>query len=114
MCLLEDTASRASVDLNAVQRTSESSYSQILLRMIQDWFNVDAFIRDSWTPGSADIVISLEPSFKHLANIRDRVADSQTVPPVIFIAYDALELAALSGDARILSATSVVEAISQP
>ncbi len=110
MCLLKDTASYASDD----QHTSESSYSQLLLRMIQDWFNVEASVQDSWTPGSADIVICLEPSFKHLANIRDQVADSQTAPPIIFIAYDALELAALRGDARILSTTSVVEAICQP
>ena len=114
LCLLEDTASRASVNLNVVQRTSESRYSQILLKLLQDWFKADASISDTWAPQAADIVICLEPSFKHLANIRKQVSDSQDAPPVIFIAYDTLEMAALRADARITSAASTVEIICQP
>ena len=114
VCLLEDTASRASVNLDVVQRSSESSYLQVLLKLLQDWFRVEASVQDSWTPGSADIVICLEPSFKHLADISTQLTDSQVAPPVIFIACDALEMAVLRADARILSAATVVEVICQP
>ena len=114
VCLLEDTRSRASVNLNSVQRSSESSYSQTLLKLIQDWFDVDASIQDSYTSGSADIIICLEPSFKHLDIIRKQGHVSQKAPSIIFVANDAMEMASLRGDARILSIESVVEVICQP
>ena len=114
ICLLEDSTSRASKEVETVQRTSEARYSQILLQQVRDWFHVEASLPNTRDAGDADMGICLEPAFRHLITIREHLEGSKTVPTVIFIAYDALEMASVRTDARVLSTASVVEVLCQP
>ena len=98
--------------LNPKVVKGEAIYGESLIRVLKDWFNVDAVFASSWDPGSADIVICTEPSFEALAETQK--SKSHNIPQVIFICLDAFEAAALRDDVRIRQSVKPVEIVIQP
>lgn len=99
------------------QTASQKVFAQALMDTMQQWFDVSAALSDSRYIEAADVVMYLEPSFSGLQSIRDvnkHTRGSDKPAAVIFIVYDAIELAAIRADARVLDQTSVVEAVMQP
>lgn len=112
ICILDSPYGGSLGDAASV--SADRQFLDGLSNVIKDWFGIEATVATSWSPGSADIVIFLRPSFKHLESIRRHSVNEPTVPAIIIIAYDALEMAALRADARIAGEISVVETIAQP
>lgn len=105
------------VSEDAAQTASQSVFAQALMNTMLEWFDVTAALSDSRYIEAADIVMYLEPSFSGLQSIREinkHTRGTDKPAAVIFIVYDAIELAAIRADARVLDQTSVVEAVMQP
>lgn len=113
--ILEDTNSKGSRDNPDSLLTAEAEFCKILLSNLHVWFRVDSVVQSSWIPGSADLIICLEPSFRLIESVRSQSqAEASIAPPILIIAHDALEMAVLQRDARIQNDRAVIEITHQP
>ena len=110
LCIVELPLGNAAVPESAKAERAERDFARHLADMLRSWFRADVSITDVYIHGTADFFLCLQPSFKTL----DLIQGTSPVPPVIFIAHDSLEMAALRTDARISDGRSVVEMIAQP
>ncbi|KAJ9603580.1 hypothetical protein H2200_011766 [Cladophialophora chaetospira] len=113
ICILEDINSRASDKNSESMLRAEELFSRSLIRTLQEWFGINVVVTSQFEPGTADVVICLEPSFRQLQLVRSSSVGGP-IPPVLFIAHDALEVAVLRDDSRITSPESFVEITCQP
>ncbi len=114
ICILEDTHSKGSENNSESTIRSEEQFSESLIRTLKDWFAMDTVVTSQFEPHSAtDVVICLEPSFRQLQTVRSASVGGE-VPPVLFIAHDALEVSVLRADSRVTSDESFVEITCQP
>ncbi len=113
ICILEDIDSKASQKNSESMLRAEELFSRSLSQTLKDWFDSDVVVASKFEPGGADVVICLEPSFRQLQSVRSSSA-GLLIPPVLFIAHDALEIAVLRDDSRVTSPESFVEITCQP
>jgi Histidine kinase-, DNA gyrase B-, and HSP90-like ATPase len=111
ICILREP--NAGVPETSASESAEREFSSGLSVLLKQWFGMKTAVETTWSADCADLVLCLKPSFKQLDSIRKSSGEAP-VPSVIFIAYDALEMAVLQADARITGDNSVVEIISQP
>lgn len=108
-----DDSSRATGDISppTVAQRAEGEFFKSVSRTLKEWFGVDVLHGPSWPTDRVDIVICLKPLLKYF----DKSAgEAVTRQPVLLITYDALEMAVLRTDARILRSDAVIEVTSQP
>ena len=113
VCILEDASSKGSQNNTDSTLRAEDKFTQTLIRTLNECFASDATVSSQWTPEPTDLIICLEPSFRQLQSVRSLSARAMT-PPVLLIAYDALEVAVLRADSRVTSPESFVEITYQP
>ena len=111
VCILEQPLTEIIRDTQKL--SAEREFLISLLGTVKDWFGIETTIETSWTPATADMIIFVRPSFALLDMIRG-TAQGTSVPPVIIIAFDALEMSVLQADVRISDGSSIVEVMSQP
>lgn len=110
--IVEDS-SHATGDVSgpSAAQQAEGEFFRSVSRTLKEWFGVDVLHGASWPTDRVDIVICLKPLLKYF----DKSAgDAVTRQPVLLITYDALEMAVLRMDARILRSDAVIEVTSQP
>ena len=113
VCILEDVNSRGSLKNTDSALRAEDKFSQVLMRTLAEAFEIETKVASQWIPGTADVVICLEPSFRQLEAVRSPSV-GQMPPPMLFIAHDALEVVVLRADSRITGHDSYVEITYQP
>lgn len=92
---------------------AEKEQGQGLKQILADWFDADIALIYEWQPGSADILIMLEPDFKALKQVEDANSSPEKVH-VLILTYDVVEMSALRSDDRIIKSRLVIEIITQP
>jgi len=115
ICILNKAATPVAASALSSRDSGPELLGSTLASTLEGWLGMSVVstseIKDRH---GAEIVICTEPSFEHLAAIRERRSPEGNSPITIFLAIDAIEAAALRTDARVTSKESVVEIISQP
>jgi hypothetical protein len=115
VAILEDTSSKGSRENPESLLTAEHEFSSVFLSDLRRWYGVETVVESSWSPGAADLIVCLEPSFGLIQSVRSQSqAQGSIAPPMLIISHDALEMAALRDDARIQNEDFVVEVTHQP
>lgn len=106
----DESVLSASDAVKDVMKQSQLEFMKTLLIALKDWFNVDATTGDSWPSQDVDLVICLKPVLRYL---EPTTADKPR-PSIVLITHDALEMAVLRADARVLRDDIAIEIVSQP
>jgi hypothetical protein len=93
-----------------------AKFTRALMTTLTNHLKMDVVQSTKWGINDCDIVICPEPSFDHLASIRNQKADNKAAkaPMTIFVALDTLEAVTLRSDVRVKNMESVVEIMTQP
>jgi hypothetical protein len=111
VCILQPTLpsnASSAKDRGTVQLVSS------LTNTLKDWLDVEVVTVENWMCSGSDIVFYTEPSFQHLASIRQKLVPGNAAPVIIFLASNAIEATTLRNDGRIASKESLVEILKQP
>jgi signal transduction histidine kinase len=111
VCILQPTLPS---DASSAKHSGTTQLVSSLANTLINWLDITVLTLEEWAYFDTDIVICTEPSFKHLASIRQKTGPGDRAPTTIFLAVDAIEAAALRNDARISSKESIVEILTQP